>query len=649
LASRRIRRIVLKVKAHAVTAQATVGIGSDVLGYRIEALAGQGGMGVVYRAHDVRLKRTVALKLIAPRFALDGRFRDRFERETELAMALEHPNVVPIHDAGEFDGQLYLVMRYVAGIDVRSLLRTEGALEPRRALGIVAQVAQALDAAHAKGLVHRDVKPSNVLLDAAEHVYLADFGLTRRFADDGAQFADARSLGTPAYLAPEQIEGGPVDGRADVYSLGCLLFECLTGEPPFVAPSRLAVAWAHLEEEPPRISARDRRLPDALDAVIRKAMAKRPEERYPTCAELVASAEAALGLGQSAVPRRRRLLLAAALAIAVSLAALPIAFLALDDGRAAGSSLTIGPDKLVRVDPATNAIAAVIEVGSGPNATAVAGERVWVYSFGDRSVSEIDAVTNDVRHTTALSTVPTAVGWGHGPLLAADGGGAWVIGYQRGRDRYLLTRIPTGGGETREHSFGLELGAVAVADGAVWVLGKRDRRGFLLRIDPRSGRVAARTRLPASLLGFAGQGLAVGGGFVWVTDAESATVYRLDTDTGEARSADFGDFVTRPAFGFGSVWVCSHSRLFRIDARTLTKDLARDALPAEDGQFAIGYGSVWRHDVPSGTLMRFRPSNGDPAGLIPLVPSATSEERRLAVTSIAAGAGGVWLNVAADP
>jgi serine/threonine-protein kinase len=254
--------------------QTSVGIGNDILGYRIEELVGRGGMGVVYRAFDVRLKRSVALKLIAPELALDAAFRKRFARESELAMSLEHPNVVPIHDAGEFDGQLYLIMRHVDGTDLRTLLRDEGPLAPRRTLAITGQIGNALDAAHARGLVHRDVKPSNVLLAEGDHVYLADFGLTRRLSEQGGQPADAHSLGTPAYLAPEQIEGRPADGRADVYSLGCLLYECLTGEPPFVGPSRLAVAWAHLEEEPPGASRRNPRLPEAIDVVIRKAMAR---------------------------------------------------------------------------------------------------------------------------------------------------------------------------------------------------------------------------------------------------------------------------------------------------------------------------------------------------------------------------------------
>ena len=245
-----------------------VDIGTDFLGYRIEELIGRGGMGVVYRAFDLRLKRPVALKLVAPSLALDERFRERFARETELVMSLEHPNVIPIYDAGDVDGRLYLAMRLVDGTDLGSLLRAEGALEPARAVPICAQIASALDAAHARGLVHRDVKPSNVLLDSTEHVYLADFGLTRRLDDQPGDPGDDRSIGTPAYLAPEQIDAQSVDGRADVYSLGCVLYECLTGERVFPRGSRLAEAWAHLEEEPPRASRRRPELPEAIDRVI---------------------------------------------------------------------------------------------------------------------------------------------------------------------------------------------------------------------------------------------------------------------------------------------------------------------------------------------------------------------------------------------
>ena len=198
-------------------------IGTELAGYRLEALIGHGGMGVVYRAHDLALDRDVALKLLAPHLADDVSFRERFLRESRLAASLEHPNVVPIHDAGEIDGQLYIAMRLVDGTDLKQLLR-EGPLDPARAIHIVEQIAGALDAAHARGLVHRDVKPSNVLLDEHEHAYLADFGLSRYLGEAGAALGAENSLGTIDYVAPEQIRGEEIDGRADVYALGCLLY-----------------------------------------------------------------------------------------------------------------------------------------------------------------------------------------------------------------------------------------------------------------------------------------------------------------------------------------------------------------------------------------------------------------------------------------
>src|SRR5262245_44818203 len=208
-------------------------IGSDFLGYRIEALLGRGGMSVVYRARHTALDRNVALKLLAPELAEDARFRERFLRESKLAASLDHPSIVPVYDAGEVEGQLYIAMRYVEGSDLGQLLREEGALEPRRALLLVGQLADALDFAHGRGLVHRDVKPSNALLDLREHAYLADFGLTKTASDRSAAAVTGRIVGTVDYAAPEQIEGRPVDGRADVYSIGCLLYECLVGVVPF--------------------------------------------------------------------------------------------------------------------------------------------------------------------------------------------------------------------------------------------------------------------------------------------------------------------------------------------------------------------------------------------------------------------------------
>src|SRR5215218_10399781 len=239
--------------------------GPQLAGYRVGELLGRGSMGDVYRADDVRLGRSVALKVLVPGLGAE----DGLLRESRLAAGLDHPNVIPIFEAGDDDGRLFIAMRYVAGGDLRALLRRESKLTPARAIAIAAQVADALDAAHRRGLVHRDVKPSNVLLDDAdgrEHCYLADFGLTQRAAE--ADHADGHLVGTVAYVAPEQIRGDPIDGRADQYALAGLLFECLTGTAPFDGRSDVAVIFAHLEEPVPPASGRDPSLPAAIDGVL---------------------------------------------------------------------------------------------------------------------------------------------------------------------------------------------------------------------------------------------------------------------------------------------------------------------------------------------------------------------------------------------
>jgi WD40 repeat protein len=270
-------------------------VGTELAGYRIESLLGVGGMSVVYLAEDLRLKRKVALKLLAARLAEDGSFRERFLRESELAASIDHPNIVPIYEAGATEDLLYIAMRYVEGADLAERLRG-GRLDPGDAIGIVAQVGSALDAAHARGLVHRDVKPSNVLLDrgarpdGSDHVYLADFGLTKRVAEQTGLGDGGNLVGTIDYVAPEQIEGGEVDGRADVYSLGCVLYECLVGQPPFRGGPDIAVVFAHLRTEPPAASAARPELPVALDAVVSRALAKDPDQRYASCRELARAA-----------------------------------------------------------------------------------------------------------------------------------------------------------------------------------------------------------------------------------------------------------------------------------------------------------------------------------------------------------------------
>ena len=297
--------------------------GAEIAGYRIESLIGRGGMAVVYRAEDVRLGRRVALKLLSPQLADNEQFRQRFIRESRLAASLDHPNIVPIYEAGEADGQLFIAMRYVVGSDLKALLAAEGGqLSLDRLLGLFLQIGDALDTAHRAGLVHRDVKPGNILVTArrerahpgqrtrsslGDHVYLTDFGLTKRTAELTAGLTGTgHFLGTVDYVSPEQIQGKPVGAGTDIYALGCVLYECLTGQLPYRRDDDAALLWAHLVEAPPAVTVIRPEIPAGVDAVVARAMAKEPAERYESCEELLHDLEQAMGVPAPAPPSHGR-------------------------------------------------------------------------------------------------------------------------------------------------------------------------------------------------------------------------------------------------------------------------------------------------------------------------------------------------------
>ena len=273
-------------------------LGSMFGRYRIESVLGRGGMGVVLLATDTELQRPVALKFLAPELAHDPVFRERFVRESRLAAAIEHPAIVPIYEAGALGDSLFIAMRYVPGADLGAVLRAESPLSLERCLSVATQLADALDAAHRRGLVHRDVKPGNVLIEAGgERAYLTDFGLTRR-SGDAAPWSTTGPVGTLDYMAPEQVGHGVIDGRADQYSLACLLFHCLTGEPPFRGQTEAAVLYAHVHTRPPAVSALRPGLGSALDAAVARGLAKDPAARFPDCRSLAAAASGAGGSGR---------------------------------------------------------------------------------------------------------------------------------------------------------------------------------------------------------------------------------------------------------------------------------------------------------------------------------------------------------------
>ncbi len=608
-----------------------IGPGATFAGYRIESLVGRGGMGVVYRATDLSLERPVALKLIAPELAEDDRFRSRFLKEPRLAAALDHPNVVPIYEAGERDGQLYLAMRFVEGSDLKTILQRERKLPPERALRILAQIAGALDAAHRRRLVHRDVKPANVLLDENEHAYLTDFGITKRLG--GVSTDTGRLVGTLDYLAPEQIRGEAIDGRTDCYSLASVLYECLSGTPPFRRETEAETMWAHMQEQPAPLRGFAK-----LDPVIRRALAKERENRYSTCGELIDAAAGALGLtvparfslAPPALVRRRRAVFAAGLLVlAASLAAGIVALTSGGDG--GGTPLENG---VAAIDPANGEVASLTGSNAVPGNVAVGEGAIWVVNTEDESVSRIDPDTKEIDKTFKTGGVASELAAGEGALWVGNAGGRGetntIVSISRvdpesGRVTRTV-RLPGGNSGGNSGVFPIAgLPRLAVGAGAVWALNP-DRS--VSRIDPRSGKLVARIdaeaetiaagdegvwlpaddppavmgidprtnrvseRIPVSTQGL--WGVAVGAGSVWATAREDGLVFRIEPGRNPTtRTIDVGVGVTLADFGEGSLWTGNYidGRVSRIDPGT-NSVTAKASIGAPQA-LAAGAGAAW--------------------------------------------------------
>jgi YVTN family beta-propeller protein len=601
-------------------------LGTRLGSYRVDELIGRGGMGEVYRAFDLRLERPVALKLLTAALSEDERFRERMLRESRLAAGLDHPNVVPVYEAGEEEGRLFIAMRYVDGVDLKALLRRQGHLAPERTVKIASPLADALDAAHARGLVHRDVKPSNVLIDdpgGREHTYLADFGLTQSAAHRGP--ADGGLMGTIDYVAPEQVRGEQVDGRADQYALACLVFECLTGTLPFQHKSDLETVFAHLEEPPPSACSRRDGLSTALDDVLAKGMSKEPADRYGSCAELVQAASAALGLRAR---RRSRRPLVAALAVAVLLAAALAASLLTGDD----SAPPVEPGAVARIDPENGRISERHELNGIPSGIAAGPGTVWISSYQDgklwrmRPGGGVVTPVNSVGH-------PRDLAYHRGRIyIAADGAEPFtgsvlahdaVTGNREGGFELLACSITAGllegvwssgcpnierlergprglrvadrlslpfpetvtAGNVRQCQCDMATGA-----GAVWVLGDAaDPR--MWKIDAKRATIAGELTIPFAI----GRGVAAADGSVWVAGPLDDVVARVDARSLKVMDRiDVGRVPVAIAAGGGEVWVGNwlDRSITRIDAttRTVTDTIELDGRPVE---LALASSGLW--------------------------------------------------------
>lgn len=596
-------------------------IGSTVAGYRIDALIAQGGMGVVYRATHLGLERPVALKVISRELAGQEGFRERFLRESRLAASLDHPAVVPVFDSREVEGELLVAMRLVAGGDLRRLLDREGALEPARAIALLGQVGEALDAAHAAGIVHRDVKPHNVLVEG-DRAFLTDFGLAKALDGSGVQPSAASVVGTAEYMSPEQWAGRAVGPPADVYSLGCVLYEALTGVAPF--------ARKEAESEP--------RMPAGLDEVIERATAKDPADRYPSAGALLAAAREREGAGMaptrvlsesaaaeratrplrgggdSRLPRDRMLLWIGASAVAIAILVLLPFLLFGDEGVTVSKPIPVGTPPLrvaagseaiwvsserdgtlTRLDPDSGQPQGQpVRIGAGVSGVAVGGRWLWATNPRRGELLRLDLESGRLLQTIAVGGAP-------GPI-ALGGGRVWVAD----EDGRGVTAVNAEGG--RVYRRGLAPQAeplrLAVGAGGLWVSSASS--GNVRRIDLSTLRVDA----PVPV-GRGPAGVTVAGGLVWVANSRGDTVTKVDPSIHALLGTPI-EVGGRPGgidAGTDTVWVASASEdaVSRIDLESGEREGDPIQVGSEPGAVAVGPGAVWVADNGEGAVTRIEP------------------------------------------
>jgi DNA-binding beta-propeller fold protein YncE len=596
---------------------ADLALGDEVAGYRIDARIARGGMGVVYRATHLGLDRAVALKVIARELAGDASFRDRFLRESRLAARLDHPAVVPVYDSREVDGELIVAMRLVAGGDLRGLIDREGPLPPERATALLGQVAAALDAAHAAGIVHRDVKPHNVLVEG-DRAYLSDFGLAK--AIDESTASEASVVGTVAYMSPEQWRGEAAGPAADIYSLGCVLYEAVTGIVPY------ARADADPEATP--------RLPAGLEGAIEQATAPRPADRFASGAELIEAARAGAGsaerptqvLSAPADPRhptqrgrpnrrtlergrpnrryrwvrttagrgtvgkddrggegrgrRRALLAGGALAL---LAALAVAVLLVTSG---GSGMSV---------------AAPLPIGKPPLRIAAGSEKIWVLSEPEGTLTRIDVASDEV------TGAPIDLGKGVAGV-AVGGGSVWV---SDGRTGQLLRVDDKSGAVTQRIEVGGHPGPLVYGGGRIWV-GDADGAG-ITAVNSKGGRVVRR-RLPPHT---APLRLATGAGGLWVSNAATDTVRRIDLGTfALGAPIPAGRHPAGITVADGIVWVADarSGSVTRVDPSLQAVSGAPIPVGEHPGGIDAGTSAVWVTTAGADAVRRLELPSGEPDG-----------------------------------
>jgi YVTN family beta-propeller protein len=613
--------------------------GTVFAGYQIDSVAGQGGMGVVYRATEVALARPVALKLIADDFAGDRKFRERFQRESMLAASIDHPNVIPIYEAGEVEGELYIAMRFVDGTDLLNAVVREGPLEPNRAVRIVAQVASALDAAHRRGLVHRDVKPGNVLLAAhehEEHAYLTDFGLVKTVSGEGTGMTTAGTfVGTLDYASPEAIQGGDADARSDVYSLACVLFFALTRTSPFLRDSAVGTMFAHVNDPAPSLLEAGPGLPPALGEVTDRALAKDPAERYQTAGEFARAAQQALADTPAEATNGGRL----ARLRAGTPASTPAAKAAsTPKGRTAPEGAppkADGPPRPARVLGIV--LPAVLVIGLIAAALAALG--VFKGGDGDNTAATIaDTATPTATAAASQPKVAASVDVGKGPdgISVADDGVVWVTDASAGK----AVRIDP---ETNEPigeplNVGKEPDGVASAKTVAWIASTGDDRVRRIESDPDPVVVGT---IP---VGSQPVGISLGKQLVWVTNSKDDTINRIDRASATVVGSPIG--VGKEPIGVDvgadSVWIANHGddTVSRVDSSTAQVV----GEPAEVGKgprgVVEGLGFVWVTNASDGTVSRIDPKTGRTTG----EPIRVGRDPR----ELAVGGGFVWVANAKD-